>query len=174
MKKLPVPFFPQRSPTYCGLAVLEMICGYYNPGVKQFKLTGLVWGSVHRARKMDVAVNPLEGVAPGNLTTLLALLDIDAAQFTYPLAQLKFSDVTKYIDDNRPIIAYIQQGLVNAYGHFLVIIGYGTQTGRDYIILHDPAGEKEKTVWYDLFPDQYFTSEGWIWGESIVVSKVAG
>lgn len=174
MPTLPVPFHAQRSPTYCGLAVLEMVLGYKLPGRRKHALAALVWGSVQRARRdLHVDVNPLEGVSPAAIGTLMALLDIAAFQYTYPKAQLSFADIRKFIDGGSPILAYLQLGLAGAYGHFLLIIGYGTDASagnREYIVLHDPSGEASKAVYYDRFPQDYFTTGAWIWGESWVLS----
>jgi hypothetical protein len=174
MKTLPVPFFRQQAPTYCALAALQMILSYKNPTVQQNKVTSLVWGAVQRAKQeLEVTVDPNVGVAPARMGDLMALLGISAFQYTFPNAGLAFDNIKKFIDGNSPILVYLQQGLQGAYGHFLVIVGYGTDAqaaDRAYIQLHDPSGEASKAVYYDLFPGQYFVQGSWLWGESWVVS----
>jgi hypothetical protein len=168
MKELPVPFCPQTGGTDRAFAALEMILKFKAPGRND--INGLIRGAIAQANhRFSAGIDLQQGVAPKAIGDILALIGFSTGQRSYPKAVLSFDEIKKVIDGNFPILAYLQNGLQGQYGHYIVINGYGNDANagsRQYIILHDPRGQKSKAVYLDLFPAQYFSQGNWIWGES--------
>ena len=178
MPTLPVPYYPQRNETHCGIAVLEMVLAYKLHDHNHDHLNALVVGAIHRASQgaavggFGANLNTAEGLPAPSMGDLLALLGISAFQATYPNAQLDFQTIVSAINNRSPILVYLQHGAQGPYGHYLLIIGYGNEAGRPFIELHDPAAGASRLVFYDLFPGSYYTSGDWIWGEAWILSWV--
>ena len=170
MPTLDVPYYAQSNKTECGLAVLKMLLGFRYPSATEDQLTGVARGAI---RQPEADVEEEQGIAPKAMGDVMAFVEMHAFQYTYPHANLSFDDIQRFIEGGSPILAYVQLGLTGPYGHYALIIGCGRDEkagNRGYIEIHDPAGMQSKRVWHDLYPEQFYTPPGWIWGESWVVS----
>ena len=166
-KKLNVRRYYQSTQYDCGIAILKMAIDYKTGNVhNENYLTALAYAAIHQE---NLRVG--QGILPSNIAILLAHSRIHTATYSYPNAALSFQAIVKFVDDNRPIVIYIQNGL-QGVGHYLFLTGYGTDASKQdktYLIFYDPQ-EGEKYVYCENFPARYKVESEWLWGESMVLS----
>jgi Papain-like cysteine protease AvrRpt2 len=180
-KTLAVPLLKQVTATDCGIAVAAMAYGL-KLGRSDVDLKALVLGAVTAVNNDRQVVRPgvtqqaqiqvSQGIHPNDMGYLFAQLGICTAHLTYPRGHLSFELIQKTINAGMPILTYIQLGL-QGDGHYILIVGYGTDTNKGnkpYLVLHDPAETAAKYVYYENYPANYYSEGSWGWYESWILS----
>lgn len=128
--QLKVPFEEQGTPRECGLAVANMLCGYYGQKLNE----------TLRGRLKDLA-RSADGITGAELLAVLRAADHEAAVFPGTLddkgaVEDKKTGLYYHLNKGRPLIVMITSK-DGKNSHYDVLTGYDPQ--RSLLLLLDPA-----------------------------------
>jgi ABC-type bacteriocin/lantibiotic exporter with double-glycine peptidase domain len=134
-----VKFVPQHGANTCGIAVMEMLSGYYNKPIEATHLENL-------AR----VANTENGLTGFRIKEFLAGENYFSAIFPGTLNH-EISGLYRHLDSRRPLIVML--GVKNRYPyHYVMVIGYN-ETQRIIVLLDPERGQS-------IVSEEYFI-ESW-------------
>ena len=150
---VPNTLAPQETNNWCWAATTQMLAKHFEINVKQCDLAN------HRFGKTNCCQLQNENIAcrKTNDCNTPGWLELDFAGLTFKesATALSWEDLRKQIFCSKKPMGYAY-GQENVVGHVLVIKGYVTVGGTNYVVLNDPwspcMGE-ERLITYDEYKE---------------------
>ncbi|MDQ3020805.1 MAG: hypothetical protein M3R36_09580 [Bacteroidota bacterium] len=152
---------PQETNNWCWAAVTQMLAQHVGVSVNQCDLAN------HRFGKTNCCNNQNENSScpktndcntPGWLE-----LDFAGVKFSESSSALSWDDIKKQVFCSKKPMGYAY-GTSGVVGHVVVVKGYVTVAGTDYVVLNDPWGPcsgQERLITYSEYNDPAGSSTHW-------------
>ncbi len=152
---------PQETNNWCWAAVTQMLAQHVGISVNQCDLAN------HRFGKTNCCNNEVSGSSCPKTddcnTPGWPELDFAGVKFSESATALSWDDVQKQIFCSKKPMGYAY-GTSGVVGHVVLIKGYVTVAGTDYVVLNDPwspCSGAERLITYAEYVDPAGTSTHW-------------
>jgi hypothetical protein len=152
---------PQETNNWCWAATTQMLASHLGISVKQCDLANHRFAKTNCCNE-ETAGTPCPKTNDCNTPGWLEL-DFAGVKFSESSSALSWDDIQKQIYCSKKPMGYAY-GTSGVVGHVLVVKGYITVAGTDYVVLNDPwspCSGTERLITYAEYSDPAGTSTHW-------------